>query len=312
MSQLGPETTTDQVVAGISLAGRTALVTGATSGLGVETARALAESGADVVLLGRDLDRLRGVNEDLQGRGFPGRITRAELHLDDLDSVRRCAGELLAEQPQIHLLVNNAGVMACPLMRTKQGFELQFGTNHVGHFLFTCLLVPALIAGAPARVVNLSSAGHRFSDVDLDDPNFERADYEKWRAYGASKTANVLFTVELDRRLRERGVRAFAVHPGVIQTDLARHLTQQDIERISSLPGRFYKTVPQGAATSVWAATAPELADRGGLYLEDCHIAERSLSAATMGGIQNYAIDATRAARLWAVSEELVGQSFDW
>ena len=187
----------------------------------------------------------------------------------------------------LHLLINNAGVMNTPFEHTVDGYELQFGTNHLGHFLLTNLLVPALIAGAPSRVVNLSSGGHRSSDILWDDPNFEHQPYDKMTAYGQSKTANILFSVELDRRLGDRGVHANAVHPGVINTELGRYMDQDDYDRLLARlkdSGRVMppaKTIEAGAATSLWAATAPELADRGGLYLEDCHVARPSPTPST-------------------------------
>jgi NAD(P)-dependent dehydrogenase (short-subunit alcohol dehydrogenase family) len=191
---------------------------------------------------------------------------------------------------------------------------MQFGTNHMGHFLFTCLLAPALLAAAPGRVVNLSSGGHRFANFNFDDPAYYDRDYDKWQAYGESKTANILFTVALDRRLRERGVRAFAVHPGVIMTNLSRHMQQADYESLMSRtpPGEelVFKSVEQGAATTVWAATTAELDGKGGIYLEDCQIAQPAKHGAS-GGIESYALDAAAAERLWSLSEELVEQSLE-
>jgi NAD(P)-dependent dehydrogenase (short-subunit alcohol dehydrogenase family) len=201
--------------------------------------------------------------------------------------------------------------MACPQDQTSDGFEMQFGTNHLGHFLLTNLLAPALVAGAPARVVELSSRGHRFSDVDLDDPGFERTPYEPWVAYGRSKTANVLFAVGFDQRFRDQGVRAFAVHPGSIQTELGRHLTEESMTTmLNSLPkgqALEWKSIPQGAATSVWAATSAELEGKGGLYLEDCGIAETVEGQVVVSGVQSYALDPARADALWTLSESLVG-----
>ena len=208
--------------------------------------------------------------------------------------------------------------MACPLTRTAEGWEMQFATNHLGHFLLTNLLAPALKAGAPGRIVNLSSAGHRFSDVHFDDIHFNSRDYEKWSSYGQSKTANVLFSVELTRRLAPYGITANAVHPGGIQTELGRHLTQADIDALLarvSTPGSSggikFKTIPAGAATSVWAATSPELDGRGGLYLEDCHIGELKTDPTASSGYFAYATDPASATRLWAVSEETLGEKFD-
>ncbi|MDO8862646.1 SDR family NAD(P)-dependent oxidoreductase [Haliea sp. E1-2-M8] len=315
MREFGFESTTAEVIAGQDLSGRVALVTGASAGLGVETARALAGAGATVWLLARDRAKLDAALATLRAESLPGRLESALLDLADLDQVRGAAEGLLEACPRIDLLINNAGVMACPHGETAQGFEMQLGTNHIGHFLFTCLLLPALKAGAAngreARVVNLSSAGHRFSALNFDDPNYRQRPYEKWQAYGQSKTANVLFSVALDARTQGAGVRSFAVHPGAISTELGRHMDKEDMARMAaSFPGgkMAFKTVPQGAATSVWAATAPELEGRGGLYLEDCHIAEAA-GADSLGGVQAWALDPVAADRLWQLSEEWVGQS---
>lgn len=297
--------TTDEVLAGVDLRGRTAVVTGVSAGLGVETARALTSVGARVLGAARDLGKaklaLDGVDVEL-----------VELDLADLESVRRCASQVLDLAPELHVMVNNAGVMAPPLLRTAQGFELQLGTNHLGHFLLTRLLEPALVAAAPSRVVNVSSRGHLRAGIDFDDPHWRTRDYDKWKAYGQSKTANVLFTVELERRLGPKGVHAYALHPGVIRTELSRHLTQDDLTTLStkgrggSKAGLTLVDVPTGAATQVWAATSPELEGRGGLYLEDC-----AVGGATPGdgsaGYAPYAVDPDAAARLWEWSEREVG-----
>jgi NAD(P)-dependent dehydrogenase (short-subunit alcohol dehydrogenase family) len=312
--KFGFENTTEQVSEGIDLTGRHALVTGASSGLGAETARALALRGASVTLACRNLETGREIAEQIQSSTGNDAIDVMALDLTSPDQIRSFAKAFAAAHPQLSLLVNNAGVMACPLGRTERGWEMQFGTNHMGHFLMTCLLVPQLKAGAPSRVVNLSSAGHRFSDVLWDDPNYETRDYDKWESYGQSKTANVLFSVELNRRLAGQGIEAFAVHPGGIMTNLGRHLEQADIEELMSRApggqGIKWKTVEQGAATSVWAATAPELEGRGGIYLEDCSVAVPKTSDEQDGGIADYAVDPESAKRLWAMSEELLGESF--
>jgi len=307
------DSTTDDVLAGCDLSGRLAIVTGASGGLGEGTARALADHGARVVIACRDRAKGEAAAERIRERVPAGALDVQELDLSSLASVRAAAEALLAAHPAIDLLVNNAGVMACPLAHTAEGFEAQFGTNHLGHFLLTCLLASALRAAAPARVVNLSSGGHRFSDVLFDDPDFEARDYDKWTAYGQSKTANVLFTVELDRRMRDAGVRAFAVHPGAIMTDLSRHLVPEDIAAIHARApgGRLHmKTIPAGAATTCFAATAPELEGRGGLYLEDCGVAEVDDDPRSASGVRSYAVDADAARRLWTLSEQRVGQRF--
>jgi NAD(P)-dependent dehydrogenase (short-subunit alcohol dehydrogenase family) len=316
MSSFSATSTTDEVIAGISLAGMTAVVTGASSGLGVETSRVLAGAGARVLMLARDATKLEATAQALREANPAAQLDTATVDLADLDSVRASAATILEDYPRIQLLINNAGVMACPLMRTSQGFEMQFGTNHVGHFLFTCLLAPALLAGAPGRVVNLSSSGHRFGAVNFDDPSYEQRDYDKWQAYGESKTANILFSVGLDARLQGRGVRSLAVHPGAIMTELSRHMQQEDYEMLMSRrpagEQMTFKLVEQGAATSVWAATSPDLAEQGGIYLEDCHIAQAAGTAEAGGanGVESYALDASAAERLWQLSEEMVGQSF--
>jgi NAD(P)-dependent dehydrogenase (short-subunit alcohol dehydrogenase family) len=304
----GFESTTADIIEGIDLSGRTAVVTGASAGLGCETARVLAAAGAHVVLAVRDADGKGAAAAATIREQVPGAsLEVAELDLTSLDSVRAFAKQFIATHDRIDLLVNNAGVMATPFGRTVEGHELQFGTNHVGHFLLTNLLTPAVLSGAPGRVVNLTSAGHFGSDIVWDDVDYEQRPYDKWEAYGQSKTANILFTVELDRRLAPRGVRAYAVHPGMIATELGRHLTRDDIKALgeraksrgTTLPS--YKSVEQGAATSVWAATAPELAGVGGVYCEDCHVSENHAP---------WALVPESATRLWALSETMVGQEF--
>ena len=271
--------TSDQVLDGLDLSGRLALVTGASGGLGAETARALAAHGARVVLAARDVAKAGAVADAIR-RATPGAsVEVGELHLDRPASVRGFAKEFLGRHRALHMLIGNAGVMACPLRRTAEGWEMQFATNHLGHFLLGCLLAPALRAAAPARVVSVSSAGHSFSPVVFEDVHFERRPYDKWSAYGQSKSANVLYAVELDRRLSADGVRAFGLHPGGIVTELGRHLDAADLKQIraraserSSDGKAFWKTPEQGAATQLFAATAPELDGRGGLYLEDVQV----------------------------------------
>ncbi len=312
MSEFNAASTTDDVIEGIDLAGSRAVITGASAGLGVETARALASCGAAVLMVARNRDTLLAAAERVRAAVPEARIDTALLDLADLDSVRAGAARILEECPRIDLLINNAGVMACPPGRTAQGFEMQFGTNHLGHFLLTALLAPALVAGAPSRVINLSSAAHKIATVNLEDPNFEQREYDKWQAYGESKTANALFSVGLDRRGHSAGVRSFAVHPGVIMTELLRHLEQEDFDLLTDGGKRELplKTVEQGAATSVWAATSPALADRGGLYLEDCQVAVPA-EPGDDGGVESWALDEELADRLWALSERLVGQAFE-
>ncbi len=311
----GPDTTTDELLEGKDLSGRRVLVTGASAGLGAETARALAAHGAHVVMAVRDAakgERAAGV---VRAAAAPNAaIELRELDLASLASVRACADGLLADGAPLHVLIANAGVMACPQGTTADGFETQFGTNHLGHFVFVNRLVPLLLAGAPSRIVVLSSLGHRLSDVDLDDPGFERTPYDPWVAYGRAKTANALFAVALDKRLRDRGVRASAVHPGGIQTELSRHMTPETMQaliqrRTFKGPMKF-KSVPAGAATSVWAAAIADADEIGGRYLEDCGVAERREDLDGPNGVLPHAIDPDRADALWARSEELVGERF--
>jgi NAD(P)-dependent dehydrogenase (short-subunit alcohol dehydrogenase family) len=250
------------------------------------------------------------VAEAIRPQAAGGSVEVAELDLTSLDSVRAFAARFNEAHEELQLLVNNAGII------TEQGWELQFATNHLGHFLLTGLLVPALRAGAPSRVVIVSSAAHLLSPVNFDDVHFERRDYDKWVAYAQSKTANVLFAQELNRRLQADGVTANALHPGVIMTELARHLTRDDVKnmmerRPEGVPFRF-KAVPAGAATSVWAATAPELEGRGGLYLEDCGIGEPAGEAAPGTGYAPHAFAPEAAKALWDLSEKLVGECFEF
>lgn len=309
------------VVEGIDLSGKTAIVTGASSGLGVETARALAKAGAAVIVPGRSPDKLAGVVDEIKSSTGNANVETAALDLGDLDSVRAFADGFVASGKALHILINNAGIMATPHRKTAQGFESQFGTNHLGHFVLTGRLLPALEKGAAdggARVVALSSIGHRISPVSLDDPNFEKTDYEKWTAYGRAKTANALFAVELDARMKGKGLRAFSVHPGGIMTGLQRDMDPEEFKVLGWVNEKGevnegFKTVEQGAATATWCATAPELDGQGGFYCEDCHRAE-AVDVDTMikmrGGVIAHAQDAKAASALWSVSEEMVGERF--
>jgi NAD(P)-dependent dehydrogenase (short-subunit alcohol dehydrogenase family) len=312
------QSTTDQVLDGIDLSGKLVIVTGASGGLGAETARALAARGARVTLTARDTAKAEKVAAGIRAAHPGSQLEVRALALDRPDSVRGFAKGWLAEHRALHLLLNNAGVMACPLARTAEGWEMQFATNHLGHFLLSALLVPALRAGAPARVANTSSGGHRLSPVVFEDIHFERRPYDKWAAYGQAKSANVLHAVELDRRLAAHGVRAFGVHPGMIVTELGRHLTPDDIAELqarakqrSSSGVATWKTPQQGAATQCWAVTAPELEGRGGLYLEDCQVSGTTPPPGSLGA-EAWALDPEAAARLWSVSEETLGERFSW
>jgi NAD(P)-dependent dehydrogenase (short-subunit alcohol dehydrogenase family) len=313
MSQFGFSSTTDDVLQGVDLSGKRILVTGVSAGLGVETARALAARGAHIVGAARDLAKAREATA-----GIPN-LELIELDLGDLKSVRAAADKLVADGRPFDVVINNAGVMATPFGKTADGFETQFGTNHLGHFVFTNRIASLLKPGA--RVVELASSGHRFSDVNLEDPNFETSEYTPFGAYGRSKTANVLFAVEFDRRHKDRGVRATAVHPGGIQTELGRHMTPETIQAlIESIQAAAeqdraaafeWKTIPQGAATSVWAGVVAPADQVGGKYCEDCHVAEVVDSASLeRAGVRPYAVDPEHAKALWALSEKLVGERF--
>jgi NAD(P)-dependent dehydrogenase (short-subunit alcohol dehydrogenase family) len=310
-SKFGPETTTSEVLEGLDLTGKLALVTGGSSGLGQETARALAEKGARVILTARDRPKGEAVAEAIRSSTGNTQVEVEDLELGSLASIRAFAQRFLERHDGLDVLINNAGVMACPFAKTADGFEMQLGTNHLGHFLLTCLLAPALLRAAPSRIVSVSSRGHHLSPVVFDDLHFERRQYHKWLSYGQSKTANVLFAVGLERRLASHGVHANALHPGGIVTELARHMVAEDFEFMSSRASTMrFKTVEAGAATSVFAATAPELEGKGGLYLEDCHVAAVNDAPDALDGVKSYAVDPQNAERLWAVSEGLVGQRF--
>ena len=313
-TQFGEETSAEEAARNIDLSGKTIVLTGGSAGLGVETARVLAACGARIVSVVRDEAKGKAAAAKIR-ESVPGAdIELAVLDLFELDSVRRGADDIAKRFSRIDRLINNAGVMACPLGRTQEGLDTQLGTNHLGHFVLTARLMPQLLAGAPARIVNLSSAGHRLSPFRFEDPFFEKEPYDKWTAYGQAKTANVLFAVELERQLDGSGVHANAIHPGVIMTELARHLVPEDLALLSSRqPGGKlkFKSVEAGAATSVYTATAPELDGKGGLYLEDCSVAAIDDREGTDRGVRSYAVDPDAARRLWKASEEMVGQAFD-
>ena len=305
--------TTDEVLAGLDLQGRRFLVTGASGGLGLETSRALASKGAIVVMAARDVAKNEAAAAGIRAAHPDAKLESLILDLGSLKSVRAAAAEFMSRNVPLHGLILNAGIMATPLGHTVDGFEQQFGVDHLGHFLLARDLLPRLVESAPARVVVLSSAGHRMGDVDFDDVNFERRDYEPFLAYGAAKTCNVLHAVEIDRRYRDQGVRAFAVHPGVIHTELSRYMTEETltslITRLSERPTAMaWKSPEQGAATSVWAATSSLLDGRGGEYCEDCNVsAVVPDDELDDGGVAARAVDPARASALWALSEKLVG-----
>jgi NAD(P)-dependent dehydrogenase (short-subunit alcohol dehydrogenase family) len=321
-NQFGAKSTTDEVLAGVDLKGKRILVTGASAGLGVETSRALVAHGADVVGAVRDLKKGEAatavVREAAKSSG--GSFELIELDLADLASARAAADKLNAKGETFDVVIANAGVMATPFGKTKDGFETQFGTNHLGHFVFVNRIAKLIKHGG--RLVNLSSAGHRFSDVNLEDVNFEKTEYIPFVSYGRSKTANILFAVGFDKRHKARGVRATAVHPGGIQTELARHMQPGEIEgwldnmnkqrNVAGLPDFEFKTIPQGSATSVWAAVVAPAEAVGAHYCEDCHVAEKVSPSENImsGGVYAYALDPENAEALWKKSEELVGEKF--
>jgi NAD(P)-dependent dehydrogenase (short-subunit alcohol dehydrogenase family) len=323
-NKFGATSTTEDVLSGVDLHGKRILVTGVSAGLGVETARSLAAHGAQVVGAARDLSKAKAATAEVskEAAAHGGSFELVELDLADLKNVRACADALLAKGQAFDVVIANAGVMATPFGHTADGFETQFGTNHLGHFVFVNRI--ASLMGAGSRLINLSSAGHRFSNVDLDDPNFERTAYEPFVAYGRSKTANTLFAVVFDQRHRERGVRAAAVHPGGIQTELARHMADGQIEAMikqineqaaADGKGSFeFKTIPQGAATSVWAGVVASAEEVGGRYCENCHVSDIVADDVSLGmlneGVRAYALDLKNAEALWKKSEELVGESF--
>ena len=297
-SPFGWESTAAEVAAGHDLTGKRAIVTGATSGLGVETARVLARCGAEVVLAVRNVAAAQDLLEEIAA--FGGKAHAATLDLSDLRSVEAFAAAEGAAP--LDLLILNAGIMACPLGRTAQGFETQLGVNHLGHFHLTTLLLPALKAAQGARVVAVSSTGHHWGAFDFDDPNFERGEYDPLAAYGHSKTANALFALELDRRYRDDGIRAFSLMPGGIQTDLGRYMTDEVRQRLGTDPEGAkkirWKSVEQGSATTIWAALGRELDGAGGLYLEDCNEAVPS-EPGMRNGVKPWAQDPEAARRLW-------------
>lgn len=316
-SGMDAATTAAEAIQGIDLAGRTAIVTGGYSGIGVETVRALRSAGARVVVparnRGKALSTLGGIDVEIE-----------TMDLLDPASIDAFADSYLASGQPLHILVNSAGIMACPLTRDARGYEAQFATNHLGHFQLTARLWPALRRAGGARVISVSSWGHRRSPVMFEDPHFERRAYDRWSAYGQSKTANVLFALELDKRGRADAVRAFSVHPGVIvDTGLGKHLTREELLALGVIdadgkpildPTRNLKTVEQGAATSVWCATSPELDGMGGVYCENCDIAppvpEQGATNVETGspgfGVMAHAIDPEAAAHLWSLSERLI------
>ncbi len=314
MSGFGWSSTTDEVLAGKDLSGCTVFITGANSGLGQETARAMASKGAHIIMAGRDQVKLDEAVAAIHAELPDAQLDTITVDLGSLESIRASTSRARQRFAKIDILINNAGVMATPFTHTADGFEMQFGTNHLGHFALTGELMPLLERGTAKRIVNLSSRGHHMGPVHFDDPNFVHRPYDPWGSYGQSKTANVLFTVGLEQHFAVLGIHAYAVHPGGIETNLGRHMTQDMREALmkrvtTSDSGFAWKTIPQGAATSCWAATAPELEGQGGVYCEDCHVAEVD-DVSSKGGVRSYALNPSYAEQLWALSEELTGVQY--
>ena len=315
-SGFGPASTAAEVIAGRDLTGKTAVVTGGYSGIGIETVRAFRSASAKVVVPARDMAKAKANLADMPD------VRLEIMDLLDPGSIDAFAKKFLRDNEKLHILANNAGIMAPPLTRDARGYESQFSANHLGHFQLTCRLWPSLIAAQGARVVALSSYGHRRAGIDFHDPNFERREYDPWIAYGQSKTANALFAVALDSIGQRQGVRAFSVHPGGIVTDLLRHMSPAQIEASEILdrtgkpiidPERNKKTPQQGAATTVWCATSPQLNGMGGVYCADCDIAPAlpSDDSKELRGVRPRATDPVAAGRLWQLSEQLTGATID-
>ena len=303
--------TTLDIIKGTDLTGKLAIVTGGYAGLGLEAARTLASAGARVIVPARDVDRARRAIVEIGGG-----IEVQPMDLNDPASIDAFARRIVQSGLPLHILINSAGIMATPLARDAQGHESQFATNHLGHFRLTCALFPALAAAKGARVVSVSSRGHQISGIDFDDIDFQRRPYDKWIAYGQSKTANALFALALDKRGRDAGVRAFSLHPGQILTDLARHLSAEEMAGFDAFdeqgtpridPSKGMKTLEQGAATSLWCATSPQLAGLGGVYCEDCDVAVLMTDASDRKGVAAWAADPDLAEQLWGFSENMTG-----
>lgn len=306
-----PKTAAAKIAEGVDLSGKTAIITGGYSGIGLETTRAIARCGAKVIAPARSMDKAR---EALAG--VDGDVTAAAMDLGDVASVRKFAADFKENREALDLLINNAGIMACPETRIGPGWEAQFATNHIGHFVLSNELAPALAKAGGARVVALSSVANKRSPVRFDDINFEKEPYDKWVAYAQSKTANSLFAVELDARLKDRGVRAFAVHPGGIMTPLQRHLDTEEMVQLGWMNpdgtqppevAAIFKTPEEGASTSVWCALSPQLDGIGGVYCEDLDVANvAGEDSVRWLGVAPWAVDREAAGRLWEVTEAML------
>ena len=310
-SRFGAKSTAEEVLADVDVTGRAAIVTGGYSGLGLETVRALAGHGARVIVPVRNEEKARSTLE-----GLKGDVRTLRMDLADIGSVRRFGQTISAEMDRLDLLINNAGIMACPEARTSQGWEMQFAVNHIGHFALTAALMPLLTATEGSRVVELSSGAHKRSDIRWDDIHFAGGAYEKWSAYGQSKTANALFANALSRRLSNSGGLAFSLHPGGILTPLQRHLPKEEMMALGWIDENgelapavrdAFKTPEQGSSTTIWAATSALLEGKTGVYCEDCNVA----APATGGyvGVASYACDDEAAERLWTLTESMLAEA---
>jgi len=308
-SGLDPKSEPSDILAGKDLTGKVAVVTGGYSGIGLETTRALAAAGAKVYVPVRNFDKAAETLATIKR----GEVIPLSMDLGDFASIRRFVAEMLEDETQIDLLINNAGIMACPEARLEGGWESQFGVNHLGHFLLTKGLLPALLAADAPRVVCLSSIAHRRGGVNFDDINFEKTVYEKWTAYAQAKTANALFALGLDMKYAEQGLRAFSVHPGGIMTPLQRHLDNEEMialgwldesGNLSELAASLFKSTTQGCTTTLWAATSEQLDGKGGLYCEDCDVADLAdENTPRYFGVAQWAVDPALAKELWELSE---------
>jgi NAD(P)-dependent dehydrogenase (short-subunit alcohol dehydrogenase family) len=307
------KSTGQDVLADVDLYGKIAIVTGGYSGIGLETTRALASKGATVIIPVRSMEKSADCLAELEGD-----VQTAFMDLGDLASVNSLAEKVTSEFDRLDMLINNAGIMACPESRVGPGWEAQFGINHMGHFALTTALMPLLQKTPGTRVISLSSAAHKISDIRWDDIHFKTGNYEKWKAYGQSKTANALFANALSRRLMESGGLAFSVHPGEILTPLQRHLPREEMVAFgwidqdgnpTELVKEDFKSMEQGSSTTLWAATSELLEGKPGVYCEDCNIATLTDATSPMaqyGGVDPHACDNESAERLWALSEELL------
>jgi len=324
-SGFGPASTTDDVIKGIDLKGKTAIITGGYAGIGLETVKALSSAGATIIVPARNTEKAK---KNLKG------VTNVEVEAMDLMSTKSIdtfAEKFLSSGSPLHLLINNAGIMWVPLQRDKQGYESQLSTNYLGHFQLTAKLWPALVKANGSRVVNISSWGHHFSPFVFEDPNFVSREFDSFSAYGQSKTASILFSLELDNRGKEFGVRSYSLHPGIIsESELGRNVPHEDLvkygvfdenSKVVNNPEKGLKSLSQGASTTVWCATSPKLNDIGGVYCENAEIGEldtlkpedleENLNSSTMmKGVAPYALDEIAAKKLWVLSEELVGSDF--